>query len=231
MADNMINIDTLFFALLGGILPAIFWLWFWLKEDKKRPEPRGLLVLAFITGIILIPIVFGLEKLASIYIPDGIFLIIIWSAIEELMKYFGALFVALKSRFLDEPVDAMIYLITVALGFVAMENSLFLLSPLGESDIIVSFMTGNLRFMGASILHVLSSATIGIFIGLAFYKSYFTKKISLITGIILAITLHSAFNFFIIKGNGHDMFTIFGFLWVATVILLLIFEKIKRIKR
>lgn len=227
----MINIDTLFFALLGGILPAIFWLWFWLKEDKKRPEPRGLLVLAFITGIILIPIVFGLEKLASIYIPDGIFLIIIWSAIEELMKYFGALFVALKSRFLDEPVDAMIYLITVALGFVAMENSLFLLSPLGESDIIVSFMTGNLRFMGASILHVLSSATIGIFIGLAFYKSYFTKKISLITGIILAITLHSAFNFFIIKGNGHDMFTIFGFLWVATVILLLIFEKIKRIKR
>ena len=25
-------------ALLEGIVPALFWLWFWLKENKEKPE-------------------------------------------------------------------------------------------------------------------------------------------------------------------------------------------------
>ena len=29
---------TLGLSFVGGILPALIWLWFWLKEDKENPE-------------------------------------------------------------------------------------------------------------------------------------------------------------------------------------------------
>jgi hypothetical protein len=53
------------------------------------------------------------------------------------------------------------------------------------------------------------------------------KKWFLVTGFIIAIALHSAFNFFIIKNNGNEL-EIFAFLWVVTIIVMLLFEKIRR---
>jgi RsiW-degrading membrane proteinase PrsW (M82 family) len=35
-------------AFIGGIIPSFLWLWFWLKEDKKNPEPKGVLTIVFI---------------------------------------------------------------------------------------------------------------------------------------------------------------------------------------
>ena len=32
----LLDPKTLLYALLGGILPAVLWLWFWLKEDSKN---------------------------------------------------------------------------------------------------------------------------------------------------------------------------------------------------
>jgi len=34
-------------AVLVGIIPSLFWLWFWLKEDKEDPEPSGLIAFLF----------------------------------------------------------------------------------------------------------------------------------------------------------------------------------------
>jgi RsiW-degrading membrane proteinase PrsW (M82 family) len=42
------------YALLSGILPALLWLWFWLKEDNLHPEPRSLLIGSFIAGMIVV---------------------------------------------------------------------------------------------------------------------------------------------------------------------------------
>ena len=49
----MINeTNVIIFALLGGIIPAFFWLWFWIKEDKLNPEPKSAIISAFIGGIL-----------------------------------------------------------------------------------------------------------------------------------------------------------------------------------
>jgi len=56
---------TLGLSFVGGILPALIWLWFWLKEDKENPEPKGLLFLTFILGMIAVIIILPLEKIAS----------------------------------------------------------------------------------------------------------------------------------------------------------------------
>ena len=46
--------NVLILALLGGIVPALFWLWFWLREDRLRPEPKNALFSSFIGGIIAV---------------------------------------------------------------------------------------------------------------------------------------------------------------------------------
>ncbi len=226
----MQNYNTIIFAVAVGVLPALLWLWFWLKEDSEHPEPKGLLFFTFILGALSIFVVLPLEKFAKTQLTDKNHLIIAWAAIEEIMKYMAVALIALKSRYLEEPIDFPMYFITSALGFAAIENILFLYHPgaLG-GDTTVNLITGNLRFLGATLLHAVASGMIGAGLGLAFGKEWFVRKFYLIGGIIMAIGLHSTFNFFIIKNNGEDYLKVFGFLWVLTIIFILIMEKLRRI--
>jgi len=226
----MISLQTVLFAFLGGLLPALLWLWFWLKEDKARPEPKGLILLSFVVGMIAVVFALPLEKLTAAYLA-GTLVLVLWAAIEELLKYGAAYLSVLRRKEMDEPIDAVIYMITIALGFAALENTLFLLNPLTDGNIIESILTGNLRFLGATLLHTLSSATIGVAMALSFYKSKRLKWIYTTAGVILAIALHSLFNFFIMKSNGEKALVVFIAVWLGIILLLLFFEKIKRIKK
>jgi len=51
MANTITSIDV-FFAFVGGLLPALLWLWFWLREDL-HPEPRRILLLTFTAGMVM----------------------------------------------------------------------------------------------------------------------------------------------------------------------------------
>jgi RsiW-degrading membrane proteinase PrsW (M82 family) len=119
------------------------------------------------------------------------------------------------------------YFIATALGFAAFENVLYLIKPLSVNDSIVGMLTGNLRFLGSTLLHAISSAMIGTALGLSFYIKRYRATYFLI-GIICAVVLHSIFNFFIMKGSGENFLSVFGFLWVVAIINILIFEKLKR---
>ena len=217
----------LFLALLGGILPALLWLWFWLKEDKLQPEPRGLIIFAFVGGMITVPLVIPLEQMA-VGIASGGIVIVLWAGIEELMKYGAGLLTVLRRTAVDEPLDPIIYMITVALGFAALENTLFLLNP--NLNIFDGIITGNLRFLGATLLHTLASGVVGLAMALSFFKGPGIKKLYIFIGIIISIVLHSLFNFFIINSNGEQILTVFAFVWIGIILLLLSFEKIKKIR-
>jgi len=131
----------------------------------------------------------------------------------------------------DEPIDPLIYMITVALGFAAAENTLFLIDPIANNGVIESILTGNFRFLGATLLHVLASSVIGLMMGLAFYKRAFVKFWYTIAGLILAVILHGLFNFFILKSDGGELMRVFMFVWVGLILLLIAFERVKRIRR
>jgi protease PrsW len=216
-------------AAAGGVLPALAWLWFWRREDSKHPEPRKLIALAFFAGAVAVALVIPLEKLAASYLASQTIIFTCWSAIEEITKYIAARFTVLNRREDDEPIDPVIYMVTVALGFAAAENTLFLLSPLAGSTFLETVVTGNLRFVGATLLHVLSSAVIGVALGIAFYKSRRTKRIFVFCGVILAILLHSLFNFLILNTPESDLLRTFGYVWVGLIALLAVLEYVKRI--
>jgi RsiW-degrading membrane proteinase PrsW (M82 family) len=229
MAETTITLKTFLWAIIGSFLPALFWLWFWLKEDKKKPEPSGLLALSFVAGIIIVFIVFPIEDF--IYsVVSGTYLIIALAATEEIIKYIALYIVALRSKYFDEPIDAVIYAITIALGFSAIENLLYLLSTISENGITMGIINSNLRFIGATLLHTVSSASVGIAIAFSFYK-YKTKKAEyLLAGLLTATLLHAIFNFSIIKTESvGEILTVFFYLWILVVLLILLFEKIKKI--
>ena len=223
---------TFFLILICGILPAIFWLWFWLKEDKKSPEPRGMILFAFLAGGFSIPLVFILETTASDFLVShglggGWWNVTALAFIEEVVKLAVAFAVTFHRKMFDEPIDWMIYLIAVALGFSAFENTLFTLKSITLSGATIGVITASMRFIGATLLHVLCSSVLGGIIAGAYCKARAYKIEHAIFGILLATLLHTLFNFFIM--NGSSALPVFAILWLSVILLLLYFEKVKQI--
>lgn len=221
--------ETITYALLGGILPALFWLFFWLREDSKRPEPKGRLAETFLFGMFAVILVIPLQKVvAGIYPVLGFMPFFLWAIIEESFKFGAAYIAALRTRDDDEPVDAVIYMITAALGFVALENALFIWNPLLEQNIPQALSTGGLRFLGASVLHVVASGAVGVSIALAFYmKSKLMKTVYALAGLAISVSFHTMFNVFLLQNNGATTMQTFFFVWAGAVVLLFAFEWVK----
>ena len=219
----------IFLALTGGLVPALFWLWFWLREDRAHPEPKALIVSSFIAGMLVVALVLPLQQFAlKRFANDD--LMLVWVIIEEVLKYSAALIVVLWNKAVDEPVDAIIYMIAIALGFSALENALFIFNPLSAGHLTESILTGNFRFLGATLLHVLASGTVGAFMAFAFYKGKVARITYATLGLCSAIVLHTLFNFSIMSAGREMVINVFMFVWLGIIILFLIFEKVKRIR-
>ncbi len=222
---------------IGGFLPAILWLWFWLHEDRAHPEPRSLILLAFLAGLCAVPLVIPLQKISQVGLEalgvsaGSLGVYIAWSFLEEITKYTVAWFAVLRRRAVDEPIDMVVYMIVVALGFAAAENALFLLSPLSGDTYTAMILTGNFRFIGATLLHTLASASVGVVLAFSFYKPRHTRTLWAILGVILAGALHSAFNFLILHTPGTQLLRTFTVVWIGVVVLLAIIERVKKVHR
>ena len=217
-------------AFLAGLIPALFWLWFWLREDKASPEPKILIATAFIAGMLIVPLVLPLQQFAmQRFAGDN--LIFVWVIIEEVLKYSAALIVVLWNKAVDEPIDAIIYMVSIALGFAALENALFIFNPLVDGDYTSSFLTGNFRFLGSTLLHVLASGTVGVAMALSYYKRDLVKIISATVGLFIAIILHAFFNFTIMDASGETVIGVFMFVWMGVIVLFLLFEKVKLLEK
>ncbi|OGZ55602.1 MAG: hypothetical protein A3H64_01905 [Candidatus Ryanbacteria bacterium RIFCSPLOWO2_02_FULL_45_11c] len=243
----------LLYAFLGGLLPALIWLWFWLREDL-HPEPKRLLLKAFAAGAVAIPFVLLVEAgvscvitylfsssvsfgfCARSFMPLRAFsplasplLLIGFAATEEVIKYISARQFVLTGKDFDEPVDAMIYLITTALGFAAFEN-IFFLVPAFTNTLFEGFIVSHLRFLGATLLHAVSSGIIGYAIAVSFYKENM-RTYYLLTGIFFATTLHAIFNMLVGNAENGGLGQALGVLTLTSLFLIFAFDRAKKIKR
>ncbi|HMA78728.1 MAG TPA: PrsW family glutamic-type intramembrane protease [Candidatus Paceibacterota bacterium] len=216
-------------AFLAGLIPTLFWLWFWLREDRERPEPWGLIIIAFLAGMAVVPIALPLQKIA-LELYQGENLIWAWVTIEEVLKYVAALAVVLWHKAVNEPIDLIIYMIVIALGFSALENALFVFNPLMQGEFQEMLLTSKFRFIGATLLHVLASASIGVCLALAYYQRNAIKVLAGMIGVGIATVLHGFFNLFVMGANGASIITIFLFVWFGIIILFFLFERIKIIE-
>ncbi|MFA6519663.1 MAG: PrsW family glutamic-type intramembrane protease [Candidatus Paceibacterota bacterium] len=223
----MVTSTMLGYAFLGGLLPSFIWLYFLLKEDAQHPEPKKLIALAFIAGMIAVPIALPFEQYAKAHLIGNGSILTAWALVEEVLKYIMAAVFILWRGAVDETPDYVIYMITVALGFAASENMLFLLAPISGGSLASGIFTGDLRFLGSTLVHVISSASIGF--ALAFSTSYHSlgRASSAALGLILAIALHTAFNALIITEGAATELAAFFLIWMVAVIFFATFEVLK----
>ncbi len=215
-----------YLPLILGLLPSFAWLVFYLKEDP-HPEPKKLIFETFLAGAASTFIVLGTQMAVNGWLTGlgiiqyGILSVFMLSAIEEIFKFFAARLVINKHPYdFDEPIDAMIYMIVAALGFAAVEN----IAAAAKSTELL-FETTTLRFIGATLLHTLSSGLLGYY----WAREIATRrKYLLYTGFALATALHTGFNYLIL--NYEPVVIPTTFLIVAAIFILYDFEKLKKVK-
>ena len=221
--------------LLLAFLPPIFWLLFYLREDR-HPEPKHLLLAAFLGGmasaglaVVLELLVLGQKGAAALDsapLADIFVTFLIIALIEEYVKYLPVKLLIEKRPAFDEPVDAMIYMMTAALGFAALENALFLIPVLHQNLPLGLGIAAN-RFLGANLLHALSSGIVGFFLARAWFHPHRRHFVAL--GIITASLLHVLFNMLILVKDDINQGTWYLVLLLG-IMAMMVFIDFERLK-
>lgn len=237
------TVEAWLFAFLIGFIPILIWLAFWLLQDRRRPEPKRLLIIAFLLGMVAVPFaIFAQGGVAqalavnpgalSFVEPMLLFILfLLWAGIEEVFKIILVVFIVFRKTAFDEPIDVPVYFITAALGFAALENTLFLAGAFSDGQFVQGFITGNLRFVGATLIHTLSTALVAGAVAFAFYRGWKTRLLWGFGGLAAATIVHALFNFFIVTTRADFLLVIFAAVWVGIVFFLVGLEYIKRLER
>lgn len=213
--------------LLYGILgffPGIAWLFFFLQEDSRRPEPKGLIASTFLWGGLVTFIVLSLQVIAKRSllaggIPDANPLhLFTLAAIEEVLKFGAVYFWISRRKEFDEPIDAMVYMIIAALGFASVENIATALRAVHSIELLT------LRFIGAALLHCLASGIIGYYWALGIVKCRVKEYLGM--GIFFASVFHGIFNYLMIIWGPSMRVT--GLLVLLAFVVFWDFEELKK---
>lgn len=229
--------------ILLTFVPPVLWLLFYLREDR-HPEPKTLILLTFVGGMAS-ALIAMLAEIAALGGPEMAFsdssllrqnifiFFLIIGLIEEYVKYLPVKFLVLsrcrnhqKCDF-DEPIDAMIYMITAALGFAALENTLFLF-PFFKENVYLGLEVAANRFLGANLLHALSSGIVGYFLARSFFSPY--RRHFMALGITTAALLHTIFNYLILVREALPQGT-FYIIFLLSTMAVMVFVDFERLKR
>lgn len=223
--------NTLALAIIYGMVPALAWLFFWLREHAERPKKGGLLTALFFGGALMVVLALPVERFLATFSNNNQTLTILWAVVEEVLKFGLFAFVVLRNKKnIQAPVDYAVYIMVVALGFAGFENALYFLQPLQAGSTGILLLSGAMRFLGTTLMHATASGLIGIGLGFAYFKPQWRKIVYATIAVAAAGAFHSVFNLFIEQNNGGDALPIFGFLWLATIIVLGLFEHLRRME-
>ena len=218
-------------TILLSLIPSFAWLFFFLREDI-HPEPRRMIAKVFVFGILItIPATAlqyalkgALGQQASAQYSFISFLL--FALIEEVLKFAVVWYTVSRSEFFDEPLDAMVYMITAALGFALVEN---VAVALGIDTLGGVFTALTLRFVGATLLHALSSSIVGYYWAISLIqknRGRFSGDFIVTMGLLLASVLHAIFNYLIISLNDALVYPTIFLIFIAMFVFF-DFEKLK----
>lgn len=218
-----------FIAILAAVLPALLWLFLFTREDQ-HPEPTELIAFTFtLGGLMVIPTLLA-QLMFKNWGPESALLSLISLAfLEEAFKFLGSYIAVRRNKAFDEPIDAMIYAVTAALGFATIENFFNLVK---SQDVLLSLTatdaisTAALRFIGATFLHALASALVGYFWARGIIARRHHGYLAI--GIIVATVVHSAFNYLIaVYQNESNLLYPSVFLVLVAFLVMVDFEKLR----
>ncbi len=209
-------------SIILAAASAAVWLWILRRYDRIEPEPlKALLTVGILGGLLSIVgafilntafgAVMGIHLKRSMPVGEALVLALFVGLCEETMKGGATLLFVRNRKELNEPVDGMVYGMTVALGFAALENLLYMAR------------NGTGVLFWRSLSAVPGHLVWGAFIGFGMAKTKFlTRELNyfrtMMPYVLYAVLTHAAYDFFLFLGGplGLVSYVILGFLvWDA----------------
>lgn len=181
---------------LLAFAPAVFWFWFFARRDIYRPEPKKLIAITFLMGM-LSTIPAGI--LSFIFLDESVLdegadfasvaggMLFVVGPVEEMSKFLAVYPVAYRSLYFDEPSDGLVYAAAASLGFASLENLLYILE------------FGPAVMIGRAPLSTVAHVIFGSFWGYALGRRTLANSRGsiVIAGIAAAALVHGMFNLFL----------------------------------
>ena len=215
--------------LLVTILPSILIIMFFVYSDKFK-EPRGEIIKVFFYGILItIPAYFlntyiGDFFYANTRVSENLISSFLTAApVEEGLKLSVLYYFVYKMKDFNEPMDGIVYGVTVSLGFATLEN-FYYVYLLADYFKTTSMSLAILRSFSAVPAH----AVFGVFMGYFFMKYAFIKKgDNLFFAFIVPFVLHGCYNLF----ASSNFIVSLGLVLVSWIIALRMFSRLKRTQK
>jgi RsiW-degrading membrane proteinase PrsW (M82 family) len=215
----------IFTSALAAIVPMASYLVFIWWFDRYDREPFKLVLQNYLWGAIgaIIFAVLGsiiFSTILSEFVSNKDELnylgtIAIAPVVEEITKGIFLLITVTNKKF-DNITDGIVYGGAIGLGFGMTENFLYFISyGTTISDWIAIVI---IRTLFSAVMHCVSTATFGAFLGLAKFKGTAYKIFLPVTGLIIAILIHFSWNFTV----SYQSTAILGFLFLGVTIIIFI---------
>jgi len=212
-------------TLLITILPSLLIILYFVKSDRF-PEPSDQIIKIFFYGIFLcLPAFYLNTALGDIYANTGLSENLISSflsaaPVEEILKFTVLYSLVYKMKDFNEPIDGIVYGVTVSLGFATLEN-IYYVYVLSDYFGTTSQGLAILRSFSAIPAHAIFGATMGYF----FMKySFIQKQNNLAMCLIVPILLHGIYNFFAGQYFIISLLTVI----ISWIVLLRAFSRLKK---
>lgn len=184
------ELSLLGLAVGPGLAIAIYVYW----KDKFDKEPKRLMVLGFVLGMISTLVAVILEKtwthfgfnLGNNVLMTAFYAFIVVGLSEELSKYIFLKRYLYHHEAFDEPYDGITYSVMVGMGFATLENVLYVADG--------GFHTAIVRMFMAVPAHASFAVIMGYYVGLAKFNPA-KRRFYLFCGLCGAVLLHGAYDF------------------------------------
>lgn len=189
-------------SALAAIIPMSTYLFFIWKFDRYDREPFKLVLIDYFwgaAGAIVLALIgsFLISTFFSFFIKNELELnqfnsVVVAPVVEEITKGFFLLIIISNRKF-DNITDGIVYGGAIGLGFGMTENFLYFIS---FAESVQSWiMLVIIRSLFSAVMHCVSTATLGAFLGYAKFKPKLQKVFYGLLGLLIAILIHSTWNF------------------------------------
>lgn len=211
-----------FFAAVIPMFSYFLFIW-WLDRNEREPfwimflnffwGASGAIFLAIIGSIIFqLPLAMVVQFTARnnfSEINNLLGTIITAPVVEEFTKGIFLLIMASVSREFDGVVDGVVWGGAIGLGFGMTENFLYFVTYGTSLESWLSVVV--IRTLFSAVMHCLSQATFGAFVGFAFLRSAGQKFLLVVAGYLIAVFIHFLWNVTV----SFEETTILGMLFLA----------------
>ncbi len=202
-------------AFASAMAPGVLLAYYYYKQDKEKPEPKGLIILVFLLGFAIIApaialevVLEDLEKFAvsetePSSIPSYLFEAFVVAAfVEESLKLALVLAIYFRSRHFDEIMDGILYAVIASLGFACFENVFYVMKGAGPNPWAVAV----LRAFTAVPMHAIASGIMGYYVGVSKFSAKKERFGMIFKGLSIAVGIHGIYNFIIFLFAGSNYF-------------------------